>query len=63
MHQWLTHQRLLAAQRLLEKTNDSVEQVAECVGWQTAATLRVHFSRHLGTSPISYRRKFFTRSK
>jgi AraC family transcriptional activator FtrA len=61
-HRWLTHLRLLAAQRRLEQTNENMDQVAEAVGWQTAATLRQHFMRHLGTPPTSYRRKFFTRS-
>jgi AraC family transcriptional activator FtrA len=61
-HQWLTHLRLLAAQRRLEQTKESIDQVAEAVGWQTAATLRQHFTTHLRTSPTSYRRKFYTRS-
>ena len=61
-HQWLTHLRLLAAQRRLAQTNENMHQVAEAVGWQRAATLRQHFMRHLGTPPIPYRRKFFTRS-
>jgi len=53
-HQWLIHQRLLAAQRMLEKTGESVDRIAEAVGLQTAATLRLHFSRVLGTSPTAY---------
>jgi AraC family transcriptional regulator, transcriptional activator FtrA len=60
-HQWLTHQRLLAAQRRLETTAESIDQVAEAVGLQTAATLRQHFSRVLGTTPTAYRRQFSTR--
>ena len=59
-HQWLTHLRLLAAQRRLERTDDSMDLVAERVGWQTAATLRQHFSRCLDTTPTSYRQKFST---
>lgn len=59
-HQWLTHLRLLAAQRRLEQTGDSMDEVAAAVGWQTAATLRQHFSRQLSTSPTAYRRKFST---
>ncbi len=62
-HQWLTHRRLHAAQRRLELTKESIDQVADAVGWETAATLRQHFRRHLHTTPTSYRRKFFTRSK
>jgi AraC family transcriptional regulator, transcriptional activator FtrA len=60
-HQWLTHQRLLAAQRRLEKTDQGMDQIAEAVGLQTAATLRQHFSRTLRTTPTAYRRRFSTK--
>jgi AraC family transcriptional activator FtrA len=59
-HQWLMHQRLLSAQRRLEKTNESVDRVAEAVGLETA-TLRQYFSRVLRTTPTAYRRQFSTR--
>jgi AraC family transcriptional activator FtrA len=61
-HQWLMHQRLLLAQRRLEKTSETIEQVAEAAGLQTAATLRQYFSRVLGTTPSAYRRQFSTRN-
>jgi AraC family transcriptional activator FtrA len=57
-HQWLTHRRLFAAQRRLETTEETIEQIAEAVGLQTAVTLRQHFSRALGTTPTAYRRRF-----
>lgn len=57
-HLWLTHQRLLAAQRRLETTNESVDEIAGAVGFQTAATLRMHFRRALRTTPTAYRRRF-----
>jgi AraC family transcriptional activator FtrA len=57
-HQWLNHQRLFAAQRRLETTEESIDQIAEAVGMQTAVTLRQHFSRALGTTPTAYRRRF-----
>jgi AraC family transcriptional regulator, transcriptional activator FtrA len=60
-HQWLIHQRLLAAQRRLEKTDEAIDRIAEAVGLETAATLRHHFSRVLGTTPTAYRRRFSTR--
>ncbi len=60
-HQWLTHQRLLAAQQRLEKTDEGMDQIAEAVGLQTAATLRQHFSRTLRTTPTAYRRRFSTK--
>jgi AraC family transcriptional regulator, transcriptional activator FtrA len=59
-HQWVTRLRLLTAQRLLERTTGSMDEVAEAVGWETAATLRQQFGKHLGTSPTSYRRRFAT---
>src|SRR5579864_1162416 len=59
-HQWLTHQRLLAAQMRLEKTDDGIDAIAEAVGLQTAATLRQHFTRTLDTTPTAYRRRFST---
>lgn len=57
-HRWPTHQRLFAAQRRLETTEETIEQIAEAVGLQTAVTLRQHFSRALGTTPTAYRRRF-----
>lgn len=57
-HRWLTHQRVMEAQRRLEKTDASIDQIAEAVGLQTAATLRHHFNRLVGTSPSAYRRQF-----
>jgi AraC family transcriptional regulator, transcriptional activator FtrA len=57
-HRWLTHERLLAAQRLLETTDDSIDRIAEEVGLQTSPTLRHHFRRIFHTSPAAYRRRF-----
>jgi AraC family transcriptional regulator, transcriptional activator FtrA len=57
-HQWLTHQRVLAAQRLLETSAASIERVAELSGFATPETLRHHFRRRVGTSPVAYRRRF-----
>ena len=59
-HRWLVHQRLIAAQRRLETTRDSMDQVAEHVGLGTAATLRHHFRQHFRTSPLAYRKRFAT---
>lgn len=57
-YHWLLHQRLLAARHRLETTADSIDEIAEAVGFQTAATLRLHFRRALGTAPTTYRRRF-----
>jgi transcriptional regulator GlxA family with amidase domain len=55
---WLTGQRLLLAQQLLEESDLPVEQVAERTGFGTAAVLRHHFTRQLSTTPQAYRRAF-----
>ncbi|ONI75112.1 hypothetical protein ALI144C_40905 [Actinosynnema sp. ALI-1.44] len=54
--QWLTSQRVLAARRLLETSDWSVDRVAERTGMGTAANFRVLFRRETGLSPSEYRR-------
>jgi transcriptional regulator GlxA family with amidase domain len=62
-HRWLMHQRLLAAQRRLESSSASIDQVAQAVGLETAATLRHYFNRVLDTTPTAYRRRFSMRDE
>jgi transcriptional regulator GlxA family with amidase domain len=57
-HAWLTAQRVLHAEQLLEQTDDSIERVAELAGFGSATLLRHHFVRARGTTPQSYRRTF-----
>lgn len=57
-HKWLLQQRVLRARELLERSDASVEQVANDVGFSSAAILRTHFQTVLGTSPQRYRRAF-----
>jgi transcriptional regulator GlxA family with amidase domain len=57
-HQWLLSQRVLLASRLLETTEMPVELVAQRCGMGSAANLRAHFQRAVGTSPLAYRRTF-----
>jgi transcriptional regulator GlxA family with amidase domain len=59
---WLTHQRVLRAQRLLESTRLSVEEVARSCGFSSAAALRPHFRRLVGVAPATYRDTFGARS-
>nr|WP_307783807.1 helix-turn-helix domain-containing protein [Streptomyces spinoverrucosus] len=61
--QWLLTQRVRLAQRLLETTHLSVEQIAAQTGMGTAATLRRHFGRTVGVPPDSYRRWYRGRSE
>jgi transcriptional regulator GlxA family with amidase domain len=56
--QWLLAQRVVLAQRLLEGTDLPVEAVAGRCGFGSAATLRQHFARVVGTSPGAYRQTF-----
>ncbi|MGW4601391.1 GlxA family transcriptional regulator [Streptomyces sp. NPDC004457] len=56
--QWVLSQRVHRAQRLLETTAMSVEQIATQCGMGTGATLRRHFNRTTGLSPDAYRRWF-----
>jgi AraC family transcriptional regulator, transcriptional activator FtrA len=57
-HQWVTRQRVLHAQRLLESSERSIDEVAQRCGFGSAAALRLHFQRVLHTTPTSYRRAF-----
>ncbi|MFC7304928.1 helix-turn-helix domain-containing protein [Streptomyces monticola] len=57
-YRWLLRQRVLRAQELLESTDETVDTVASRVGFGTAAALRHHFLRVLGTTPNTYRRTF-----
>lgn len=53
---WLARTRVRHAQRLLETTELSIELVAAQTGLGSAANLRAHFSKVLGTSPTRYRK-------
>lgn len=55
---WLTLQRVLRAQRLLEDTDLPVETIARECGFGGAALLRHHFRQQVGVSPADYRRTF-----
>jgi transcriptional regulator GlxA family with amidase domain len=55
---WLTGQRILLAQRLLEDTGEGVDRVAERAGFGNAVTLRHHFRAWRGTTPAAYRSAF-----
>ena len=55
---WLARQRVLHAQRMLERSDLSLEQIADESGFGSAAVLRQNFSRVLGTTPTAYRARF-----
>ena len=56
--QWLLCERLQLSQRLLEKTDQSVAGVAERAGFASVETLRLHFRRAFGVSPLQWRQAF-----
>ena len=58
--QWLLRVRVDQARVLLERGESSVEEVARGVGLGTAANLRLHFRRLVGTTPTAYRYAFAT---
>lgn len=51
--QWLLHQRIQSAQRLLEETDLTVDDIAHQVGLRTALTLRRNFHHVADESPSS----------
>lgn len=55
---WLTGQRILLAEQLLEETDDTVDVVAERAGFGNATALRHHFRAWRATTPAAYRRTF-----
>ena len=57
---WLTGQRILLAQRLLEDTDETVDRIAERAGFGNAMALRHHFRAWRGITPAAYRSTFRT---
>jgi len=56
--EWLQGERLRLARRLLETSDDPIEQVAHNAGYDTSVAMRAQFARDLHTSPRAYRRTF-----
>ncbi|MFF5423968.1 MULTISPECIES: GlxA family transcriptional regulator [unclassified Streptomyces] len=55
---WLITQRVTAAQKLLERTDLPLPEVARRAGFGSEVTMRQHFASHLATSPRDYRAAF-----
>lgn len=55
---WLTHQRVIRAQQLLESTELPIDQIARYCGFSSGAALRPHFRRLVGVAPVTYRETF-----
>lgn len=56
--QWLLHQRLALAQRLLESSRHGIEVIAAKCGFGSALSLRQHFQAAFHTTPSTYRKQF-----
>ena len=56
--QWILHQRVLAARRLLENSSLPMDVIAQRTGLGTASTLRRHLRREIDVTPTNYRRTF-----
>jgi transcriptional regulator GlxA family with amidase domain len=57
-HAWLLSQRLSHAEELLETTSLPIEQIAERVGYRSAAVFREQFAARRGVAPRAWRRTF-----
>jgi transcriptional regulator GlxA family with amidase domain len=55
---WLTGQRILLAQQMLEETDETVDAIADRTGFGNAIAMRHHFRLWRGTTPNAYRRLF-----
>ena len=56
--EWLTAERLLRSQVLLETTGISIEGVAEKAGFDSPVSFRQRFKSRFGVSPSEWRRTF-----
>ncbi|HEY5854775.1 MAG TPA: helix-turn-helix domain-containing protein [Aldersonia sp.] len=59
---WLTNQRVLRAEDMLENTDLPLESIAQRCGFSSGALLRHHFTRLVGIAPADYRRRFSCRA-
>jgi AraC family transcriptional regulator, transcriptional activator FtrA len=55
---WITQARVDRAKDLLERSSMAIDQVATQSGLGTATTMRHHFRKRIGLSPIEYRKRF-----
>lgn len=56
--QWILHQRVVVAQRMLETSTVTVDEIAATIGFGSAAALRQHFTKVVGSTPSAYRAMF-----
>lgn len=56
--EWLHAERLSLSQRLLESSENSIDAISALVGFGSPESLRLHFRRAFGVSPIAWRATF-----
>lgn len=56
--EWVLQQRLALAQRMLEKSDHTVDRIAHDCGFGSSTTLRHHFQQRFRTAPHAYRQTF-----
>ena len=56
--QWILHQRVVAAQSMLETSTATIDEIAATCGFGSAAALRQHFTKVVGSTPSNYRSTF-----
>lgn len=56
--QWLLQQRIFRAQRLVEESDEQIEDIARRAGFTNGIALRRYFHRYLGISPLQYRQRY-----
>jgi AraC-like DNA-binding protein len=57
-HPWVTSCQSFCHQQLLEKSDETVDAIADRAGFGNATALRHHFRAWRGTTPNAYRRMF-----
>jgi AraC family transcriptional activator FtrA len=57
-YEWLLRERIALVKELLESSDASLSQLMELSGFTSEESLRRHFRRLVGTSPIAYRKRF-----
>lgn len=55
---WLQNERLALTQRLLETSDHSIDAISALAGFGSPESLRLHFRRTFGVSPMAWRQSF-----
>ncbi|MCL6415027.1 helix-turn-helix domain-containing protein [Aestuariirhabdus sp. Z084] len=55
---WLINQRIDKVKAQLENQQGSIEQASERAGFESSVTMRHHFRKRVGVTPLQYRQQF-----